>query len=84
MQSATRTLGLQLHVLHTSTEREFDTVFATLRQSRARVLVIGADGFFMNQSLHQFISQAAAGHMQPKSIRAGNIWRMFSSASSPS
>src|SRR5205823_5477060 len=30
MQAAARTLGLQLHVLNASTEREFDTVFATV------------------------------------------------------
>ena len=30
LQAAARTLGLQLHVLHASTERDFDTVFATL------------------------------------------------------
>jgi ABC-type uncharacterized transport system substrate-binding protein len=50
MQSAARTLGLQLHVLHASTEQELDAVFATLRQLRAGALVIGADGFFINQS----------------------------------
>ena len=36
LQAAARTLGLQLHVLHASTERDFDTVFATLAQLRAR------------------------------------------------
>ena len=33
--SGARTLGLNLHVLHASTERDFDTVFATLGQLRA-------------------------------------------------
>ena len=36
-------LGLQLHVLHASTERDFDTAFATLSQLRAGGLVIGTD-----------------------------------------
>jgi putative tryptophan/tyrosine transport system substrate-binding protein len=49
-QKAARSLGLQLHVLHASTERDFDTVFATLGQLRAGALVIGADGFFVGQS----------------------------------
>jgi putative ABC transport system substrate-binding protein len=41
VQAAARTLGLPpLHVLHASTERDFDTVFATLRQLRAGGLVI--------------------------------------------
>jgi putative ABC transport system substrate-binding protein len=34
-QTAARTLGLQLHVLHASTDRDFDTVFASLAQMRA-------------------------------------------------
>ena len=46
MQAAARTLGLQLHVLHASTERDFDTVFATLVQLRAGALVISPDVFF--------------------------------------
>ena len=35
MQSAARTLGLELHVLHASTERDLEAVFATLVQRRA-------------------------------------------------
>jgi putative tryptophan/tyrosine transport system substrate-binding protein len=50
MQAAARTLGLQLHVLHASTERDFDTVFATLVQLRAGALVIGPDVFFSGRS----------------------------------
>ena len=46
LQAAARTLGLQLHVLHASTERDFDTVFATLVRLRAGALVIGTDAFF--------------------------------------
>jgi putative ABC transport system substrate-binding protein len=41
LQAAARTLGLQLHVLHASTERDFDTVFATLVQLQTDALVIG-------------------------------------------
>ena len=46
LQAAARTLGLQLHVLHASTERDFDTVFETLIQLHAGALVIGVDGYF--------------------------------------
>jgi ABC-type uncharacterized transport system, periplasmic component len=35
LQSTARTLGLQLKILNASTERDFDTVFATLAQLRA-------------------------------------------------
>ena len=46
LQTAARTLGLQLHVLHASTERDFDAVFANLIRLRAGGLVIGAHAFF--------------------------------------
>jgi putative ABC transport system substrate-binding protein len=46
LQAAAGSLGLQLQVLHASTERDFDTVFATLAQLRAGALVIGPDTFF--------------------------------------
>jgi putative ABC transport system substrate-binding protein len=49
-QAAARTLGLKLHVLQGSTEREFDTVFATLSQLHAGALVIGPDAFFVSRS----------------------------------
>jgi putative ABC transport system substrate-binding protein len=50
LQAAARTLGLQLHVLRASTERDFDSVFATVAQIRAGALVIGTDPFFISQS----------------------------------
>ena len=46
LQAAARTLGVQLHVLH-SAERDFDPVFATLAQLRASALVISEDAFFV-------------------------------------
>jgi putative ABC transport system substrate-binding protein len=49
-ETAARTLGLQLHVVHATTERDFDTVFANLVQLRARGLVIGSDPFFAGRS----------------------------------
>jgi ABC-type uncharacterized transport system substrate-binding protein len=50
MQAAARTLGVQLHVLHASTERDFDEVFATLFQRRAGGLVISNAGLFNSWS----------------------------------
>jgi putative ABC transport system substrate-binding protein len=50
LQAAARTLGLQLHVLQASTERDFNDAFATLVQLRTGALVIGTDGFFLSRS----------------------------------
>jgi putative ABC transport system substrate-binding protein len=49
-QATARALGLQLHVLHASTEREFASAFASLAQFRVGALLIGADAFFTNHS----------------------------------
>jgi putative ABC transport system substrate-binding protein len=45
-QAAARILGLQLQVLHASTESNLDAVFATLVQMRAGALVISNAGLF--------------------------------------
>jgi putative ABC transport system substrate-binding protein len=50
LQAAARALGLQLHVLHASAERDFDTVFATFLRLRAGGLVVSSDGFFATHS----------------------------------
>jgi putative ABC transport system substrate-binding protein len=46
LRAAARTMGFQLHILHASTESDFDTAFATLAQLRAGALMIGGDAFF--------------------------------------
>jgi putative tryptophan/tyrosine transport system substrate-binding protein len=75
VQDAARTLGLRLHVFHASTERDFESVFATLRGQRLQALVIGSDLFFTSRSeqlaaltirnalpsIYQFREFAAAG-----------------------
>ena len=63
LQAAARTLGLQLHVLHASTERDFDTAFATLVQLRAGGLVIGTDAFFNSRS--EQLAALAVRHAVP-------------------
>ena len=51
MHAAARALGLQLHVLHASSERDFAAVFAALPQLRAGVLVIsGTDTFLISRN----------------------------------
>ena len=49
VQAAALSLGLELHVLNASTERDFDGVFAKLTQLRAGGLVIGPDVFFTSR-----------------------------------
>ena len=50
LQAAAHTLGLELHVLNASTERDFDAVFAKLIQLPAGRLVIGAHSLFSSRS----------------------------------
>ena len=47
VHTAASKLGLKVDVLHASTERDLDTVFATLRTG---ALVIAVDSFFISQS----------------------------------
>jgi putative ABC transport system substrate-binding protein len=63
VQAAARTLGLQLHVLHASTERDFDAVFASLPRLRAGALLIGSDPFFNSRS--QQLTALASRHAMP-------------------
>jgi putative ABC transport system substrate-binding protein len=48
--AAAHTLGLELHVLNASSERDFEGVFAKLIESRAGGLVIGAEALFTSHS----------------------------------
>ena len=50
VQEVANTLRLNLHVLHASNERDFDTVFASLAQLQAGGLVAGAHVFFNSRS----------------------------------
>src|SRR5262245_54448357 len=50
LQPAARTLGLELHSLHASTDRDFETAFETLVRLRAGALVISPNVFFTNRS----------------------------------
>jgi putative tryptophan/tyrosine transport system substrate-binding protein len=50
LQTAAHSLGLQLHVLQASTDRDFDGAFASVTRLRAGGLVISSDSFFFSQS----------------------------------
>jgi putative ABC transport system substrate-binding protein len=55
--TAARRLGLDLQVLHASTEQEIDTALMRLAQLRVGGLVIGADAYFNTRS-EQFAALA--------------------------
>jgi putative tryptophan/tyrosine transport system substrate-binding protein len=90
LQAAARTLGLQVHVLHASTERDFDTAFARLRQLRAGALVIGNDPFYISRSeqlaalalrhavpaIYQFREFAAAGGLISYGSNLTDLYRL--------
>jgi ABC-type uncharacterized transport system substrate-binding protein len=63
LQTAARTLGLQIHVLQASTDRDFDAIFANLAQLGAGGLVISSDSFFFSRS--EQLAALAARHAVP-------------------
>ena len=74
VQTAARKLGIKLHVLHASSEPEFDAVFATTTQLRAAGLVIGPDPLFNGR-----IEQLAALTVR-HAVPAVYQWREFTAA----
>ena len=62
-QAAARSLGLQIHVLHASTEGDLDSAFSTLIQRRAGGLVIAPDTFFSSRS--ERLAALALRHAMP-------------------
>jgi putative tryptophan/tyrosine transport system substrate-binding protein len=89
LQAAARTLGVQLRVLHASSEYEFDAAFATLVQLRAGALVIGTDALFNSRSeqlaaltirhavpaVYQFREFAAAGGLMSYGTTVADTYR---------
>jgi putative tryptophan/tyrosine transport system substrate-binding protein len=63
VKAAARTLGVELHVLNASTERDFDGVFANLIKLRAGGLVIGP-GPFLNSRSEQ-LAALTVRHLVP-------------------
>jgi putative ABC transport system substrate-binding protein len=61
--AAARTLGVQLHILNASADRDFDPVFAKLMELRAGALVIASDTFFTGRS--QELAALALRHSVP-------------------
>jgi len=63
VQAAARTLGLQVHVLRASNEREIDAAFATLVEHRVDALLSGSNPFF--ESRREQLVALAARHAVP-------------------
>jgi putative tryptophan/tyrosine transport system substrate-binding protein len=63
MQEAARTIGLQLHVLRASTDREIDAAFESVAQRRIRALAVAADPFFVTR--RDKLAALAAHHAVP-------------------
>jgi ABC-type uncharacterized transport system substrate-binding protein len=63
LQPAARSLGLELRVLQASTERELETVFASLAQLQAGAMVIASDPFLNSHS--EQIAALALRHAMP-------------------
>jgi putative tryptophan/tyrosine transport system substrate-binding protein len=61
--AAADTLGVRLHILHASSERDLEVAFESLMEKRAGGLVIGTDGFFVSQS--ERLAALAVRHAVP-------------------
>ena len=63
LQAAARSRGLQLHVLQASTDREFETAFASVARLSASGVVISSDSFFFSRSAQ--LAKLAISHAVP-------------------
>ncbi len=91
LQAAADTLGVRLHVLHASTEADFEAAFATAAQLRVAALVVsGADPLFLSRAaqlgalalrhgvpaIYQFREFAAAGGLMSYGGDARDTYRL--------
>ena len=83
VEEAARSLGRQIHIVHASSKRESDSVFATLAQLRAGALLIVSDNFFNSRSerlaaavpaIYQYRQFAAAGGLMSY---GGNLEELY-------
>ena len=89
-QAAAQALGLKLHTVHASSDRDFDAVFERLTQLRVGALVIGPDTFFTSRSgqlakltvrhempaIYQFREFARAGGLMSYSSSEPEYYRL--------
>ena len=63
LQTAARAIGVQVHLLQASTEREIEAAFASLLELRAGGLMVGTDPFFNSRS--EQLARLALRHAVP-------------------
>ena len=74
VQAAAGALGIGLHVLHASSDRELEAAFGALRELRAAAVLIGADPFFNSES--QLLATLTRRHAIPTAYQ----YREFAAA----
>ena len=74
VQAAAGALGIRLHVLHASSDRELEAAFGALRELRAAAVLIGADPFFNSES--QLLATLTRRHAIPTAYQ----YREFAAA----
>jgi putative ABC transport system substrate-binding protein len=74
LKEAARMLGLQVHFVNASSERDFDPAFATIGQIRAGALLVASDPFFF--SWREQVVRLTARHAIPAIYE----WREFAEA----
>jgi putative tryptophan/tyrosine transport system substrate-binding protein len=74
LQAAARALGLQLHMLNASTERDFDSVFAAAIKLHASALIIGPGNLFSTRN--EQLGALTVRHKMP----AIGLWPEFAAA----
>jgi len=65
MQAAARSLGLTLQLLHSRSERDLDTLFASVAELQVAALVVGSEQAFTTQSWQQRFAALAAQQRLP-------------------
>jgi putative ABC transport system substrate-binding protein len=71
LRAAAVGFGIQLHVLHANSERDFAPVFARLAELRVDALVIGNDPFFTTRS--ELLAALARSHAMPAIYQYGEF-----------
>jgi hypothetical protein len=60
-QMAAHGIGLQIHIVNASSERDFEGAFTTLMQHRVGALLVATDAFFTSGAINSSRWQHAKG-----------------------